>query len=119
MKKRKAPLIKLNLSFPKPPVLSYFHSAFKTKIVTDANKQGFDAVLLQGNTEGAVVQLATFASCSLSDFETKFSQIEHGVLPVIFSCEQFKNYTWILIYDRHRSKTASQTVITILSSQLV
>ena len=119
MKKRKAPLIKLNLSFPKPPVLSYFHSAFKTKIVTDANKQGFDAVLLQGNTEGTVVQLAIFASCSLSDFETKFSQTEHGVLPVIFSCEQFKNYTWILIYFRHRSKTASQTVITILSSQLV
>ena len=44
---QKSTFSKIKTFFCKAPVLSYFHLAFKTKIVPDTSKQGLGAVLLQ------------------------------------------------------------------------
>ena len=72
----------------------YFHLALKTKIVADASKQGLGAVLLQKNPENSVSQPIAFASCSLTDRETRYSQTEREALAVVFLCEQFQNYVY-------------------------
>ena len=65
--------------FPsKAPVLSQFHPVLKTKIVADASKQGLGAVLLQKNPENSVFPVA-FASRSLSDAKSRYSQTEREV----------------------------------------
>ena len=44
---QKSTFSEIKTFFCKAPVLSYFHLAFKTKIVADTSKQGLGAVLLQ------------------------------------------------------------------------
>ena len=86
--------------------MSYFHPAFETIIAVDAIKQGLDAVLFQKNPENNVFQRVAFASRSLSDAETRYSQTERKALAVVFSCERFKNYVCGLRFtvatDRNR-----------------
>ena len=95
--------------------MSYFHAAFETKIVADASKQGLGAVLPQKNPENGVFQPVVFASRSLSDAQTRYSQTEREALEVlaaVFSREQFKNYVrglrfMVPICGNDRSETAS------------
>ena len=51
-------------------------------------------VLLRKNPANSFFQLVAFASCSLSDKETRCSQTEREVLAVVFWCEPFKNYVY-------------------------
>ena len=74
--------------------MPYFHPAFETKIVADASKRGLGAVLLQKNPANSFFQPVTFASRSLSNAETRYSQTEREALAVIFSCERFKNFVY-------------------------
>ena len=78
----------------KASVLSYFHPAFETKIVADASKQGLGAALLQKNPANSFFQPVPFASRSLSNAETRYSQTEREALAVVFSCEKCKNYEY-------------------------
>ena len=87
---------KIKTFISKAPVLSYFHLGFETKIVAGARKQGLGAVLLQKTPENSVFQPVAFASRSLSDAETRYSQTEREALAVVFSCERFKNYVYEL-----------------------
>ena len=64
---------KIKIFISKAPVLLYSHTAFKTKIVADASKQGLGAVLLLKNPENSVFQPVASASCSLSDAQTRYS----------------------------------------------
>ena len=74
--------------------MSYFNPAFETKIVADASKQGLGDALLQKNQANDFFQPVAFASRSLSDAETRYSQTEREALAVVFSCERFKNYVY-------------------------
>ena len=85
----------------KASVLLYFHPAFETKIVAGASKQGLGAVLLQKNPANSVFQPVAFASHSLADAETRYSQTEIEALAVVFSCERL--YIWIAIYGDYQS----------------
>ena len=85
---------KIKTFISKAPVLSYFHLALETKIFAEASKQGLGAVLLQKNPDNRVFQPVAFASCSLLDAETRYSQTERKPLDVIFLCERFKNYVY-------------------------
>ena len=87
---------KIKTFISKAPVLSYFHLGFETKIVAGARKQGLGAVLLQKTPKNSVFQPVAFASRSLSDAETRYSQTEREALAVVFSCERFKNYVYEL-----------------------
>ena len=67
---------------------------FETKIVADASNQGLDAILFQKNPANSFFQPVAFASRSLSDAETRYSQTEREALAVVFSCKRFKNYVY-------------------------
>ena len=113
--KRESAFSKIKTFIFKAPVLSYFHAAFETKIVADTSKQGLGAVLPQKNPENGVFQPVVFASRSLSDAQTRYSQTEREALEVlaaVFSREQFKNYVrglrfMVPICGNDRSETAS------------
>ena len=74
--------------------MPYFYLAFETKIVADASKQGLGGILLQRNPETSVFQPVAFASRSLLDAETRYSQIEREALAVVNSCERFIKYVY-------------------------
>ena len=94
--KQESAFSKIKTFISKAPVLSYFHPAFETKIVADTSRQGLGAVLLQKILAIGFFQPVAFASRSLSDAETRYSQTEREALAVVFSCERFKNYTYRL-----------------------
>ena len=97
---------KIKTFISKAPVLSYFHTAFENKIVADARKHGLGAVLLQKDAKNSVFQPVGFASRSLSDAETTYSQTEREALTTVFSCERFKNYEYRLrftVVTHHKS----------------
>ena len=85
---------KIKTFISKAPVLSYFHTAFETKIVADASKHGLGAVLLKKTAENSVFRPVGFASRSLSDAETTYSQTEREASAIVYSCERFKNYVY-------------------------
>ena len=84
---------KIKTLISEAPVLTYFHPKSETKVITGANKQGLGAVLLQKNENGLFQPIA-FASRSLTDVESRYSQTEREALAVVFSCERFKNYVY-------------------------
>ena len=87
---QKSAFCKIKTFISKAPVLPYFHPAFETKIVADASKQDLGAGFLQKNPENSVFQPIAFASCSLYDAETSYSQTEREALAVIFSINDLK-----------------------------
>ena len=67
---------KIKTFISKGSVLSYFHPAFEKQIVADARKQGLRAALLQKKPANSFFQPVAFASPSLLDAETRYSQTE-------------------------------------------
>lgn len=74
-----------------PPVLVSFVEDKSVIIQTDASQNGLGCCLLQDNRPVA------FASRSLTDSETRFSQIEKEFLAIYWSCSKFHNF----VYGRH------------------
>ena len=60
---------------------------FEKEVVSNPSKQGLGAVLLKQNTENSIFRAVAFASCSLSDAETRYSQTEPEALAIVFSCD--------------------------------
>ncbi len=71
-----------------PPVLRYFDNAKPVTIQVDASLKGLGAALLQDN--GPI----EYASKSLSDAETRYSNIEREMLGVLFGLERFHYYAY-------------------------
>ena len=74
--------------------LNHFHPTFRTKIVADASKEGLGAISPEKNRENSVLQPVVFASCSLLEPETIYSQTEREALSGVFSCVRRKNYKY-------------------------
>lgn len=65
------------------PKLKIFDPDAELKIQTDASKAGLGCCLMQGDRP------ISFASRSLTDAETRYSQIEKEFLAVVFACQKF------------------------------
>ena len=92
-------------------LLSYFDKSKPVFIEVDASGQGLGAALLQGNIEEFELQNASqtegkflefrnrlkpiaFASKSLSEAETRYSNIERELLGVVWAVDHFNHYTF-------------------------
>ena len=71
--------------------LTYFDSTKPVVIQTDASEYGLGAALLQDGRPIA------FASKTLTDIETRYTNIEHECLSVCFALEKFHTY----VYGQH------------------
>ena len=71
--------------------LAYFDHTKPVVIQTDASEYGLGAALLQDGRPIA------FASKTLTDIETRYTNIEHECLSVCFGLEKFHTY----VYGRH------------------
>ena len=66
---------------------------------TDASEYGLGTALLQNNRP------ITFASKTLTDMETRYANIEHECLSVVFGLEKFHTYTYgrhITVFNDHK-----------------
>ena len=66
--------------------LRYYDRTKPVTVQVDASQRGLGACLLQ---EG---QPIAFASKSLTDTETKYTNIERELLAIVFACQQFNTY---------------------------
>ena len=69
------------------PVLSYYDPLKGLTLENDTCKYGLGAALVQEE------QPVAYASCSLSDTEKRYAQIEKEMLAVVYGLEQFHHYT--------------------------
>ena len=67
-------------------VMAFYDPKKKPTVVVDGSPVGLGAILLQDNKPVA------YASRSLTDAETRYSQIEREALAVVFGCEHFRMY---------------------------
>ncbi len=74
------------------PVLTFFDPARKTKISTDASKEGLGAVLLQA--VGDIWQPVAYASRTMTDTEQRYAQIEKETLGLVYGCVKFHSYVY-------------------------
>jgi hypothetical protein len=70
------------------PVLRYFDKTKPLILQSDISEKGLGAALIQ---DGAPI---AYASCALTDTETRYAQIEKDLLAVIFGLENFNLYTY-------------------------
>ena len=68
--------------------MTYFDPGKKTEIVVDASPVGLGGILMQ---EGKVV---SYASCTLSEVEARYSQTEREMLAVVWAAEHFHLYVY-------------------------
>ena len=70
------------------PVLRFFDSNLPIVIQTDSSKDGIGCCLMQEN------QPIAFASRALSRTEQRYSQIEKGLLAIVFAVEKYHYYVY-------------------------
>lgn len=74
-----------------PPLLALFDKK-DTKITAGASGTGLRAALLQKH--GNDWRPGTYASRTLTDCETRYSQIEKETLGIVFACEKFHHFVY-------------------------
>lgn len=79
---------KIKTTLSSAPTLQYFDSTKPVTIQVDASQRGIGAVLLQAN--GPI----EYASKSLTDTETRYSNIEREMLAVVYGLERFHYYAY-------------------------
>ena len=68
------------------PMLSYYDPSVDVVLNADSSSHSIGAVVLQN---GKPIE---FAAKSLTDCQSRYSQIEKELLAILFSCERFKYY---------------------------
>ena len=96
----------------KPTELTYYNLEADTKVSADASSYGLEAVLLQLNN--SVWRPVSFASCSMSDTELRYAQIEKEALATTWACDKFKDY---LIGKHFCIETDHKPLVPLLSSK--
>ena len=71
--------------------LHYFDPKLHTSVFVDASPFGLGGILCQKNNSGHLVTIA-YASRSLTDVESRYSQTEREALAVVWACEHFHLY---------------------------
>lgn len=72
--------------------LGYFDKDAPTQVISDASPVGLGAVLTQVYKDGP--RIISYASRSLTDTETRYSQTEKEALALIWACEKFHPYIY-------------------------
>ena len=88
----------------KPTMLALYDPTLETKISADASSFGQEAVILQKSTSGQWRPVA-FASCSITNVEHRYAQIEKVALTTVRACKKFQDYILgkkILIETDHK-----------------
>jgi len=70
------------------PVLCYYNPSRDLTIQCDVNQGGLGAAILQNRKP------IEYASHSLTDTETRYTQIEKDILAIVFALEHFNQYTF-------------------------
>lgn len=68
-------------------VMKYFDPQQELKIIVDASPVGLGGILTQDN------HVLSYASRSLTDVESRYSQTEREALAIVWACEHFNMYT--------------------------
>ena len=74
----------------KPTIISLYDPGAETKLSSDASSYGLGAVLLQLHQDGW--KPLVYASCSLTETERRYAQIEKEALAITWACEKFSEY---------------------------
>ena len=74
----------------RPDTLGYVDKEAETQVITDVSPVELGAVLVQ-KQKGEFVVIA-YASRSLTDIETRYSQTEKEALGIVWACERFSMY---------------------------
>ncbi|CAC5357575.1 unnamed protein product [Mytilus coruscus] len=77
---------KLKYELSSDTVMTYFNPKHEIDILVDASPVGLGTIISQ---EGKTV---AYASRSLTDTETRYSQTEREALAIVWACEQFDMY---------------------------
>lgn len=72
--------------------LAYFDPEGKSQVIADASPVALGAVLIQSTKDGP--RVISYASKSLSDVETRYSQTEKEALALVWACEHFHIYLY-------------------------
>ncbi|KAK2176170.1 hypothetical protein NP493_677g00010 [Ridgeia piscesae] len=78
--------------FTTEPLLKFYDPARRSKISSDASKDGLGAVLLQEH-DGNWLPVA-FISHAMTSAEKNYAQIEKELLGLVFACEKFHEYVY-------------------------
>ena len=73
-------------------VLAYFDPHKQTELITDASPFGLSAILLQKSPGMDDRRVVAYASRSLSDVETRYSQTEKEALAIVWAIERLHLY---------------------------
>lgn len=77
--------------------LAYYKRDAPTRVICDASPVGLGAALVQKQNEKWTV--VAYASKSLSDCETRYSQNEKEALAIVWSCEKFHPYIFATKFE--------------------
>lgn len=92
--------------------LGYFDLDAETRLVTDASPVGLGAVLIQ--IQDGNPRAIGYASRSLTDVETRYSQTEKEGLAIVWACEKFQAY---LIGNKFTLMTDHKPLLNIYSKR--
>ena len=76
-----------------PEIMKYFNPSLETELIVDASPVGLGAILTQVTAEGGM-NIVAYASRSLTDCESRYSQTEREALAVIWGIEHFHLYLY-------------------------
>ncbi|XP_057299419.1 uncharacterized protein K02A2.6-like [Hydractinia symbiolongicarpus] len=91
--------------------LAYYQPDAYTEIFTDASPVGLGAVIMQRQPDGILKPIG-YASRSLLNAETRYSQIEKECLAILFAIERFRIYLYGIEFV---VKTDHKPLVTMLS----
>ena len=76
-----------------PEIMKYFNPSLETELIVDASPVGLGAILTQVTADGGM-NIVAYASRSLTDCESRYSQTEREALAVIWGIEHFHLYLY-------------------------
>ena len=83
---------KLKSMLTNAETLAYFDQSAPTQVISDASPVGLGAVLVQ--QQHGQQRIVAYASRSLTDVETRYSQTEKEALGLVWACEKFHMYLY-------------------------
>ena len=98
----------------KAPVMAYFTTGAKTRVITDASPVGLGAILEQQQPDGTY-RPVYYASRKLTKTEMRYSQFERGALGVHWACQKYYLYLIGLEFEIHTDHKALVTVLSATS----
>ena len=96
---------KLKTALTNSPVMSFFDIIKETQILADASPVGLSASLAQRNPKTNKSHIVAYASRSLTDTESRYSQTEKEALAIVWGSEHFHIYVYatpFILYMDHK-----------------